>query len=158
MVNKIKIRKQTDSLFILTRSLYIATKKIMTQNINLDKIGHSLRKIREIKGLKQETVAKKLGLTTNGYGKIERGESTINLERLNQIAEVFGVSANDILHFDENIIYNISNMNNSAPHGTVNNFSISEEERKVLQLQITTLTDIVEKQNQLIQQLLNKNK
>jgi hypothetical protein len=47
-------------------------------------------------------------------------------------------------------------MNNSAPHGTVNNFSISEEERKVLQLQITTLTYIVEKQNQLIQHLLNK--
>jgi len=47
-------------------------------------------------------------------------------------------------------------MNNSAPHGTVNNFSLSEDERKVLNLQITTLTDLVEKQNQLIQQLLNK--
>ncbi len=47
-------------------------------------------------------------------------------------------------------------MNNSAPHGTVNNFSLSEDERKMLNLQITTLTDLVEKQNQLIQQLLNK--
>ena len=130
----------------------------MTQNINLDKIGHSLRKIREIKGLKQETVAKKLGLTTNGYGKIERGESTINLERLNQIAEVFGVSANDILHFDENIIYNISNMNNSAPHGTVNNFSLSEEERKIFNMQISAMSDLIEKQNTLIEQLLSKNK
>ncbi len=130
----------------------------MTQNINLDKIGHSLRKIREIKGLKQETVAKKLGLTTNGYGKIERGESTIHLERLNQIAEVFGVSANDILHFDENIIYNISNMNNSAPHGTVNNFSLSEEERKIFNMQISAMSDLIEKQNTLIEQLLSKNK
>jgi transcriptional regulator with XRE-family HTH domain len=66
----------------------------MTQKVNLSKIGSSIRKIREIKGLKQETVAQKLGLTTNGYGKIERGESQVNLDRLNQIAEVFGITPN----------------------------------------------------------------
>jgi len=138
--------------------MYIATIMNTNNKINLDKIGNSLRKIRELKGLKQETVAKKLGLTTNGYGKIERGESTLNLDRLNQIADVFGVSTNDILNFDESIIYNINEMNNSAPHGTVNNFSLSEEERKIFNLQINALSDLIQKQNQLIQQLLSKNK
>ena len=74
------------------------------------------------------------------------------------IADVFGVSTNDILNFDESIIYNIEEMNNSAPHGTVNNFSLSEEERKILNLQISALSDIIQKQNQLIEQLLSKNK
>jgi transcriptional regulator with XRE-family HTH domain len=138
--------------------MYIATIMNTNNKINLDKIGNSLRKIRELKGLKQETVAKKLGLTTNGYGKIERGESTLNLDRLNQIADVFGVSTNDILNFDESIIYNINEMNNSAPHGTVNNFSLSEEERKIFNLQINALSDLIQKQNQLIEQLLSKNK
>jgi len=138
--------------------MYIATIMNTNNKINLDKIGNSLRKIRELKGFKQETVAKKLGLTTNGYGKIERGESTLNLDRLNQIAEVFGVSTNHILNFDESIIYNIEEMNNSAPHGTVNNFSLSEEERKILNLQISALSDLIQKQNQLIEQLLSKNK
>jgi transcriptional regulator with XRE-family HTH domain len=128
----------------------------MMQKINLSKIGSSIRKIREIKGLKQETVALKLGLTTNGYGKIERGESQINLDRLNQIAEVFGINPNDILNFDENTIYNFENMNNSAPHGTVNNYSLSEDERKVFINQISALSNLVDSQTKLIENLLNR--
>ena len=61
----------------------------MTQKVNVEKIGCSSRQIREIKALIQETVSQKLVLTTKGYGKIERGESQINLDRLNQSAEVF---------------------------------------------------------------------
>lgn len=49
-------------------------------------------------------------------------------------------------------------MNNSAPHGTVNNFSLSEEERKILNMQINAMSDLIQKQNQLIEQLLSKNK
>jgi transcriptional regulator with XRE-family HTH domain len=130
----------------------------MSHTIDLAKIGNSLRKIREIKGMKQEAVAKKLGITTNGYGKIERGESNLNLERLNQIAEVFGISTQDILNFDESVIYNIQNMTNSAPHGTVNNYSLSDEERRIFNVQIEALTYLVEKQNKLIDILIKKNK
>ncbi len=129
----------------------------MKQKVNLTKIGSSIRKIREIKGLKQENVAQKLGLTTNGYGKIERGESQINLERLNQIAEVFDVSPNDILDFNEHTVYNFENMNNSAPNGTVNNYSSSEDERQLFLNQITALNHLVEKQTKLIELLIKKN-
>lgn len=128
----------------------------MAQKVNLSKIGSSIRKIREIKGLKQETVALKLGLTTNGYGKIERGESQINLDRLNQIAEIFDVNPNDILNFDENTIYNFENMNYSAPHGTVNNYSLSEEERALFHNQIKSLSDLVDKQTKLIDILIQR--
>lgn len=128
----------------------------MTQKVNLSKIGSSIRKIREIKGLKQETVAQKLGLTTNGYGKIERGESQINLDRLSQIAEVFGINPNDILNFDEKTIYNFENMNNSAPNGTVNNYTLSEDERNLFHNQITALSNLVDKQTKLIEILLKR--
>ncbi len=144
-------------MFLQTKSVYIATKKNMKQKVNLTKIGSSIRKIREIKGLKQENVAQKLGLTTNGYGKIERGESQINLERLNQIAEIFHVSPNDILDFNENTVYNFENMNNSAPNGTVNNYSSSEDERQLFLNQITALNHLVEKQTKLIELLIKKN-
>jgi transcriptional regulator with XRE-family HTH domain len=128
----------------------------MKRNFDLTKIGSSIRKIREIKGLKQESVAMKLGLTTNGYGKIERGESQINLERLNQIAEVFDVNPSDILNFDENIVYYFENMNNSAPHGTINNYSLSEDERLAFQNQIRVLTELLDRQTTLMEMLLKK--
>lgn len=120
------------------------------------RIGENLRKIREIKGIKQESVAKQLGLTTNGYGKIERGETSLNIKRLEEIAEILGVNAIDIMHFDENVVFNINTMSNSAPNGTVNNYSLSAEERQIFADQIKSLNELVEKQNTIIDILMKK--
>jgi hypothetical protein len=120
------------------------------------KIGDNLRKIREIKGIKQESVAKQLGLTTNGYGKIERGETSLNIKRLEEIAIILGVNALDIMQFDENIIFNINTMSNSAPNGTVNNYSLNKEERQFFSDQIKSLSALVEKQNKIIEILMKK--
>jgi transcriptional regulator with XRE-family HTH domain len=127
------------------------------ENLNkYQKIGGNLRKIREIKGIKQESMAKELGITTNGYGKIERGESAINIDRLEQIATILGISAMDIMQFDESIIFNINTMSNSAPNGIVNNYSLTTEERDLLLAQIKSLNEVVERQNKLIDLLMNK--
>ena len=127
------------------------------ENVNkYQKIGGNLRKIREIKGIKQESVAKQLGITTNGYGKIERGESAINIDRLEQIATILGITAMDIMQFDESIIFNINTMSNSAPNGIVNNYSLSAEERELLMAQIKSLNEIVERQNKMIDLLMKK--
>lgn len=120
------------------------------------KIGDNLRKIREIKGIKQESVAKQLGLTTNGYGKIERGETSLNIKRLEEIVVILGVNALDIMQFDENIIFNINTMSNSAPNGTVNNYSLNKEERQFFSDQIKSLSALVEKQNKIIEILMKK--
>ena len=127
------------------------------ENVNkYQKTGGNLRKIREIKGIKQESVAKQLGITTNGYGKIERGESAINIDRLEQIATILGITAMDIMQFDESIIFNINTMSNSAPNGIVNNYSLSAEERELLMAQIKSLNEIVERQNKMIDLLMKK--
>jgi transcriptional regulator with XRE-family HTH domain len=97
-----------------------------------------------------------LGITTNGYGKIERGESAINIDRLEQIATILGISAMDIMQFDESIIFNINTMSNSAPNGIVNNYSITTEERDLLLAQINSLNEIIERQNKLIDLLMKK--
>jgi len=127
------------------------------ENVNkYQKIGGNLRKIREIKGIKQESMAKELGITTNGYGKIERGESAINIDRLEQIATILGISALDIMQFDESIIFNINTMSNSAPKGIVNNYSLTAEERELLMSQIKSLNEIIERQNKMIDLLMKK--
>jgi hypothetical protein len=48
-------------------------------------------------------------------------------------------------------------MNNSAPNGTVNNYSSSEDERQLFLNQITALNHLVEKQTKLIELLIKKN-
>lgn len=120
------------------------------------RIAEKIRKLREVKGYKQETMAKRMGLTTNGYGKIERGESSITLDRLEQIAQVLEVSTLDILQFDDNFVYNITTMNNSATNGIVNNYSLSEAERLLLMKQIEAMQRLIDNQNKLIESLVKK--
>ena len=137
---------------IFTLSIHIG----MENENKYQKIGGTLLKIRAIKGIKQESVAKQLGITTNGYGKIERGESAINIDRLEQIANILGISAMDIMQFDESIIFNINTISNSAPNGIVNNYSLSAEELGLLMAQIKSLNEIVERQNKMIDLLMKK--
>jgi transcriptional regulator with XRE-family HTH domain len=114
------------------------------------RIADKIRRIRELKGLKQDSVAKRMGITTNGYGKIERGESSITLDRLEQIAQVLEVSTLDILQFDDHFVYNINTMNNSATNGIVYNYSFSEEERNMLKEQIDRMQQLIDSQNAII--------
>jgi transcriptional regulator with XRE-family HTH domain len=97
-----------------------------------------------------------MGLTTNGYGKIERGESSITLDRLEQIAQVLEVSTLDILQFDDNFVYNITTMNNSATNDIVNNYSLSEAERILLMQQIEAMQRLIDNQNKLIESMVRK--
>jgi transcriptional regulator with XRE-family HTH domain len=69
-------------------------------------IGTRIRKIREIKGLSQENLAAELEMSITGYGKIERNEVSVNIDKLSKIGKVLGLSVEDIIGFDENIAFN----------------------------------------------------
>lgn len=128
------------------------------ENVRLDSksLGRNIRKIREWKGMKQDFVAKSLGLTTNGYGKIERGESTINIERLNQIADILKVNVFDVIRLDASAIYNIEMMQNSTPHGTVNNYSSSKEVDTEILKQFDRLSLSITRQLELMELLIDR--
>lgn len=56
-----------------------------------------IKNLRLEKNWSQKDVAEKLNISVNGYSKIERGKSSINTERLNELAEIFDVSPHDLL-------------------------------------------------------------
>ncbi len=55
------------------------------------KTHEKIRQLREAKQWTQEEMAMKLNMSTQGYAKIERGDTRSNLDRLEQISEVFGI-------------------------------------------------------------------
>jgi transcriptional regulator with XRE-family HTH domain len=124
---------------------------------SLAQVGEKVRRLREIKGMRQESVAQELGMTTNGYGKIERGESSITLERLEQIARVLEMSPLDILRFDEKTVYHIQNMNSSAPQGVVNNYTATAKERELMLEQIKMLNELIANQAKVIESIARRN-
>jgi transcriptional regulator with XRE-family HTH domain len=91
-------------------------------------IGDKIRKVRELKGYKQEYVAEKVGLSVTAYGNIERNDSSLTFERLEQIAEVLEVTVQDILNIPEQLnIHSISNSNNVGFNHTFNDNRVCTE-------------------------------
>lgn len=89
-------------------------------------VGQKIKKIRELKNFTQAHVAEKLHLSLSGYGKIERDETDITLNRLSEIAEILGTDYNTILSFDEKHIFNFQQNQNA--NGIVQNQQIIDKD------------------------------
>ncbi len=63
-------------------------------------ISENLQKLRKNHELSQEQMAELLNMSKNGYGKLERGESKITVEHLQNIANVFKIDIADLLKED----------------------------------------------------------
>ncbi len=72
-------------------------------------IGENIRKIRELKGLKQETIAERLKMSQANYSKLENSDNDIPSERLEEIAKALEVDVDDIMNFDKRIFFNQTN-------------------------------------------------
>jgi transcriptional regulator with XRE-family HTH domain len=126
-------------------------------------IGSKIRRIREMMGKTQNEIAKEINMTHQAYSRMERGESSISTNKLEQIAEALGVLVEDIYKFEDGNI-TISNNNNHGEakenafqlHFTVNKndkiiehlertISNLQEEVKYLRAQLDKLTDSVSK-------------
>lgn len=57
--------------------------------------------MREERDWSQKDMAEKLEMSVNGYAKIERGETVINMLRLEKIADVFQVDIRDLMPNNE---------------------------------------------------------
>lgn len=101
--------------------------EIFFKDIYLMKIGNKILKIRELKNITAKDMADRLNLTPSGYNKIEREESSITMERLLEIANIFEMKPEDLLTFDEKMVFNNTNHGEvkggiQGNIGTVNNF------------------------------------
>ena len=61
-----------------------------------------IRNLREERDWSQKEMAEKLHMSVNGYAKIERGENSVNIFRLEQIAAILEVDIHELLPQPEN--------------------------------------------------------
>ena len=61
----------------------------------------NLQELRKIHGLSQEELADKIGVSRQTLSKYETGESLPDIEKCKQLADVFGVTIDDLLNFDK---------------------------------------------------------
>jgi transcriptional regulator with XRE-family HTH domain len=83
-------------------------------NVKASPIGRKIERIRELRGMKQETLATELGISQQAVSKMEQSEE-IDEEKLIKVAEILGVPVETIKNFnEESAIYNIQNNYDNA--------------------------------------------
>ncbi len=117
------------------------------------KVHENIRFMRLYKDWTQETMANKLGISTLSYAKIERGETDINLSRLQQISEVMEIDLAQLFGLNDKNVFYITSNNTTTTTSNDNNTqrqhnisSCSTEQEKINSLI---------KENELLKQNIN---
>lgn len=98
-------------------------------------VNEKIRKVRESKAWSQEQMAEKLNMSLNGYAKIERSETKLYLDKLEQIAQVFDIDVVELMQSDgKNICFQIESPLGSVYQGGGETQMLIEIERLKLEL------------------------
>lgn len=114
------------------------------------KINQKIAFLRTLKGWSQEEMSSKLNMSPNGYAKIERGETNVQLSRLEKIAAIFGMEIKDLFNFNEKVILNSNFHDNSHQNNYID--SANELINKMNKLQV-----IIEQKDKEIEFLKQQN-
>ena len=121
-------------------------------NIN---IGHKIKKLRELKNLTQEHMAKSIGISQGAYSRMELGETEITYTKLEKISEELGMKPEEVIAFNESLVLNV--MNNQTGNGLViNNNQMSDTEKNSFEQQILLLKEENSYLKKVIDGLLNR--
>ena len=115
------------------------------------RIGKKIKQLRELKNYSQEHMATQLKMSVPGYGRIERNEVDVSIERASQIANVLGISLTELISFDENYIFNNYANNQNA---FVINSELHLDDKKTLWELVEYLKKQLETKDALIKELL----
>jgi transcriptional regulator with XRE-family HTH domain len=114
--------------------------------------GKKIERIRELRGMKQDTLAAALGISQQAVSKMESSEE-IDEDRLSKVAEILGVTPDAIRNFSEDALFNNIN-NNFHDNSSLINYQFNPID-KIVELYERLLKSEQEKVN-MLQSLLNK--
>jgi len=98
-------------------------------------ISAKIRKIRELKGISQENVATRLGISQAAYSRLEKDDKLLTFDKLESISEILDIDPMKILNFDEQMIFNNSNQAGGNAANVVIQ-AYSEKEKELYESQI----------------------
>jgi transcriptional regulator with XRE-family HTH domain len=105
-ITKLKLNFHISQLVIVEVINYLLIIGVLTNfatKQSLMNIGENIKKVRKDKGLQQKQVALEIGLDQSNYNKIENSKREPSVDVLNKLANLFGVSVDDILNPDKDV-------------------------------------------------------
>jgi len=80
----------------------------MTTTTKPNHIGRKIARIRELRGMKQETLAEELGISQQSVSSLEKSEK-VEDEKLESVAKILGMTKESIENFSEEAVFNYFN-------------------------------------------------
>jgi len=98
----------------------------------MNAVASKIKKLRSSIGLTQEQMADRVHLSLKAWQKIENGITRLDLDRLNQIAEILEISLVDLINADGNYVHQEIHKNDNIYNKevTINN-PTSDSEREL---------------------------
>lgn len=77
-------------------------------------LNDKIRVLREFNGWTQEQMAELMEISTNGYARLERGESKLKMEHLEKVAQLFKIDVADLMNAtDKGVLFLLSDTENA---------------------------------------------
>ncbi len=119
-------------------------------DIKVPHIGRKIERLREMKGMKQETLASKIGVSQQTISRIESSEQ-VEEDKLKQIAAALDLTVEAIKDFNEEGYFN-----NYNSHHTFNDSSSMNNNFNCTFNPIDKIMELVDENKKLYQQLLKE--
>lgn len=97
-------------------------------------IGKNIRNIRDVRGISQQYLSEKIGISQKQLSRIENEKISPTLALLERICETLEVRLPDMLHFNEQLVFNNYNQNHGGEFGVFNNTEVKQIEQLYKQL------------------------
>ncbi|GEM_PF-287028 len=68
----------------------------------MEQVNNRIKEMRKQKGMSQGAMAAELGVSQATYGKIEKNEAKLTLDKLDRIAEILNCSTTELLGYESN--------------------------------------------------------
>lgn len=113
---------------------------------NMNTIGSRIKKFREEKGIKQESMAHELEISQSNYGRLEKDDNRLTVPKIQKIAEVLNVSISVLFGEKATNIIHENHGDNAQQNGTmiINN---EKEHIESLKEEIIFLRKMLEEKN-----------
>ncbi|MFU2055216.1 helix-turn-helix domain-containing protein [Gallibacterium anatis] len=132
------------------------------------KVNEKIRSLREARNWSQEEMANKLGMSTNGYSKIERGETRLYIPKLEQIADAFDIDVLELMSMGEKNVIMYHQESNNSNFNIISDSSELTQQIEFLKLQLDHKNELIKakdeiiemqrRENALLREALEKNK
>jgi transcriptional regulator with XRE-family HTH domain len=119
-------------------------------------IGQKIKKLRELRNFTQSHMAEELGLSQSAYSKLELGETEITYNKLERVAEVLGMRPEEVIAFNESMVFNVMHNLNGSNGFVINNNQLTEAEKHLYEEQISLLREELSYLKRLLEQALSK--